>query len=211
MSRGAADDPDAAAEPGYPAPAGEGCGELREKGSRFLAVVGPAADEAAAEAALDRLRAAHPDATHHCFAWRLGPDARERSSDDGEPSGTAGIPILQVLRGRGLSDVVAVVVRWYGGTKLGKGGLARAYAGAARDAIDAAPTVRRVARVTLAVDLPYERIGAVKRLVHPPDVELARERYGERARLELAVREDRVGEVAAALADLGLEGVEEPG
>jgi len=197
--------------PGYPAPAGEGRGELREKGSRFLAVVAPAAGEAEAEAVLARLRAEHPDATHHCFAWRLGPDARERASDAGEPSGTAGAPILQVLRGHGLSDAVAVVVRWFGGTKLGKGGLARAYAAAAREAVEATPRVRRVPRVTLAVDLPYERVGAVKRLVHPPEVELADERYGERARLELAVREDRAAEVEAALADLGVGWVERPG
>jgi len=197
--------------PGYPAPAGEGRGELREKGSRFLAVVAPAAGEAEAEAVLARLRAEHPDATHHCFAWRLGPEARERASDAGEPSGTAGAPILRVLRGHGLSDAVAVVVRWFGGTKLGKGGLARAYAAAAREAVEAAPRVRRVPRVTLAVDLPYERVGAVKRLVHPPEVELAGERYGERARLELAVREDRAAEVEAALADLGVGWVERPG
>lgn len=189
----------------YLAPAAAVTGELRERGSRFLAVVAPAADEAAAQAVLAQLAAEHADATHHCFAWRLGPPpARERASDAGEPPGTAGVPILQVLRGRGLSDVVAVVVRWFGGVKLGKGGLARAYAGAARLAADLVPVERRFARVELALALPYERLGAVKRLVHPPEVELAAERYGERVELVLSVRADRAEELAAALADLGV-------
>jgi uncharacterized YigZ family protein len=189
---------------GYLAPVAAARGELREKGSRFLAVVAPAADEAAAQEVLAALAAEHPDATHCCFAWRLGPEPRERASDAGEPSGTAGVPILQVLRGRELSDVVAVVVRWYGGTKLGKGGLARAYAAAARLAADELPVERRVPRVELALELPYERLGAVKRLVHPPEVELVDERYGERVELVLSVRADRRGDLAAALADLGV-------
>jgi uncharacterized YigZ family protein len=195
-------DPDP--DPGYAAPRGTGRGEVREKGSRFLAVVAPATDEAAADAVVEALRGEHPDATHHCWARRLGAVARERWSDDGEPSGTAGVPILQVLRGRQLSDVVAVVVRWYGGVKLGKGGLARAYAAAARQAAEAAPVGRRVPRDEIAVELPYELIGAVKRLVRPPEVELAGESYGERVRLVLSVHRHLRGELEASLADLGI-------
>lgn len=190
--------------PGYLAPAAEARAELREKGSRFLAVVAPAADETAAAALLERLRADHPDATHHCWARRLGDEPRERSDDDGEPSGTAGVPILQVLRGAELHDVMAVVVRWFGGTKLGKGGLARAYAAAARRAVEELAVGRRVPRERLELEIPYELLGAVKRLVHPPDVELLEEDYGARVRLVLAVRTDRRRAVAAALADLGL-------
>lgn len=190
--------------PGYAAPRGEARGEVRDRGSRFLAVVAPAADEAEAAAAVDRLRQEFPDASHHCFAWRLGAEPRERSSDAGEPAGTAGVPILQVLRGRELSDAVAVVVRWFGGTKLGKGGLARAYAAAAAEAADAVPRVRRVPRDEIAIELPYASLGAVKRLVHPPQVEIATESYGERVRLILSVRRDLRGELEAALADLGL-------
>ena len=188
----------------YPAPAGESWGEIREKGSRFLAWIGPAADEDAARVALDGLARRYPDASHHCWAWRLGSPPRERSSDAGEPSGTAGVPILQVLRGAGLADVLAVVVRWFGGTKLGKGGLARAYAGAAREAVAALPVVRRVPTVRIAVEVPYERVGAVKRLIHPPEVELASEEYGAAARLALVVHEDRREALLEALADLGV-------
>ena len=114
-------------------------------------------------------------------------------------------PILQVLRGAGLSDVVAVVVRWYGGTKLGKGGLARAYAGATRDALPLLPVALRVPTERLALRVPYEKVGAVKRLVHPPEVELEGEEYGAEARLVLAVHEGRVAALRDALADLGID------
>lgn len=188
----------------YLAPTAVASAELRERGSRFLAVLVPATDETAAEQILAELTADHRDATHHCFAWRLGATPRERSSDAGEPSGTAGVPILQVLRGRRLSDVIAVVVRWYGGTKLGRGGLARAYSAAARRATDEVPVERRFARVELTLRLPYERLGAVKRLLEPPEVELVAERYGERVELVLAVHTLRHAAFLAALADLGL-------
>lgn len=188
----------------YPAPAGESWGEIREKGSRFLAWIGPAAGEEAAKAALDGLARQYPDASHHCWAWRLGAPPRERSSDAGEPSGTAGVPILQVLRGAGLSDVLAVVVRWFGGTKLGKGGLARAYAAAAREALAGLPVAQRVSTVRIALQIPYERVGAVKRLIHPPEVELESEEYAEAAQLVLAVYEDRREALRKALADLGI-------
>ena len=190
---------------GYRAPRAPARGELRVKGSRFLAVVAPAADEAAARAAVEALAREHPGATHHCFAWRLGAEPRERSSDAGEPAGTAGPPILRALRGAGLSDAVAVVTRWFGGVKLGKGGLARAYAGAARAALAGVETVDRVPTVTLEVEVPYRSLGAVKRLVHPPEVELAAERCGAAAaRLSLVAHAARRAELEESLAALGL-------
>jgi uncharacterized YigZ family protein len=189
----------------YAAPTGESRAETREKGSRFLAVIGPAADEAAAKAALAALEREFPDATHHCWAWRLASPPRERSSDAGEPAGTAGMPILQVLRGAGLADVMAVVVRWFGGTKLGKGGLARAYAAAAREALAGLPIASRVPTARLAVEIPYEKVGALKRLLRPPEVDLESEEYGASARLVLAVHEERLEALREALADLGIE------
>lgn len=200
MSRGGSELPGDA----YAVPAAPARGELKEKGSRFLAVILPAASDDAAHEHLKALAAEHPEATHHCWAWRLGRPPRERSSDAGEPSGTAGVPILQVLRGAELSDVLAVVVRWYGGTQLGKGGLARAYAGATREALESLQVAHRFPTVHLPLDLSYEQVGAVQRLVHPPDVEIVDEEYGERVRLVLRVRESRRGEIEAALANLGL-------
>ncbi|HEV2852454.1 MAG TPA: YigZ family protein [Thermoanaerobaculia bacterium] len=189
----------------YAAPAGESRAEIREKGSRFLAVVAPAADEGAAKAVLAALEREFPDATHHCWAWRLGSPPRERGSDAGEPAGTAGVPMLQVLRGAGLSDVMAVVVRWFGGTKLGKGGLARAYAAAVREALPGLPLAARVPTARVAFAIPYEKVGAVKRLLRPPEVELEAEEYGAAARLVLAVHEERLAAVRETLADLGIE------
>jgi uncharacterized YigZ family protein len=184
--------------------AGAAESELRELGSRFFAFVAPAADVAAAEAFVEALRKRYPDATHHCFAWRVGEPPVERSSDDGEPGGTAGAPMLQALRTAELADVVAVVVRWFGGTKLGKGGLVRAYGGAVRAALERLPVALERRRVRFVVELPFERIGAVRRLIRPPEVELASERWGERVELELAVVDERASALADALAGLGV-------
>ncbi len=192
----------------YAAPAGESRAEIREKGSVFLAAIGPAADEGAAKALLAGLEKEFPDATHHCWAWRLGSPPRERSADAGEPAGTAGVPILQVLRGAGLSDVMAVVARWFGGTKLGKGGLARAYAAATREALQGLPVLQKVPTARLAVEVPYEKVGALKRLLRPPEIELEAEEYGAAARLVLAVHEERREGLEEALAELGIAPVE---
>lgn len=124
--------------------------------SRFLAVVARVEDEEAARAFVERRRRTHPDAGHHCSALVLGPERTlERSGDDGEPAGTAGAPMLEVLRGSGVSDVVAVVTRWFGGTLLGAGGLVRAYGDATRLALDAAGTLRREQIHEVEVTLPH--------------------------------------------------------
>lgn len=205
MSAPDADDRPTEPVPGaYRAPRAEATAELRERRSRFLAVLSPARDEAEATAALEALRRRHPDATHHCWAWRLGGAADERASDDGEPAGTAGQPILGVLRGAELSDVLGVVVRWYGGVKLGKGGLVRAYAEATRRALAELPTRLVVPSDELVLELPYERIGALKRLVQPPAIELVDERYGERVRLVLRIQRHQRGAFEDKLAELGL-------
>ncbi len=128
--------------------------QIEVKRSRFLARLERAADEAAALAVVEAARKRHWDARHHCSAYILGPGSEiQRASDDGEPSGTAGAPMLDCLRGRGLSDVVAVVTRWFGGTLLGAGGLIRAYSEALREAVEAAGVSERrhVQRVSVAM------------------------------------------------------------
>lgn len=189
---------------GYRVPSGEARAELKEKGSRFLSVVRPAGDEGEARALLAELAEAHRDATHHCWAWRLGWPPRERGADAGEPHGTAGEPMLQVLRGAELSDVMAVVVRWFGGVKLGKGGLARAYAGAVRAALAGLPSEVRRPTVRLALEVPFDRLGAVRRLVRPPVVTLEEEWYSEIARLVLRVERPAEDELREALAGIGI-------
>ncbi|WP_205745581.1 IMPACT family protein [Egibacter rhizosphaerae] len=112
--------------------------------SRFIATLAPVPDEAAAQQRIAEVRREFHDARHHCTALMVGPDgARQRSNDDGEPSGTAGAPMLAVLQGAEITDVVAIVTRYFGGTLLGAGGLVRAYGDAVRAALDDAPRVTR--------------------------------------------------------------------
>jgi uncharacterized YigZ family protein len=171
-----------------------------------LAIVEPVEDEAAARQRLKSLTTENTDATHVCWAWRIGQPPIEGRSDAGEPAGTAGTPMLQVLRGSELSDVVAIVIRWYGGVKLGKGGLARAYSQAVRQAIEELSTVRRVPTVSLEIVVPYTRFGDVKRLIHPPEVEIVAERYANRqVELTLEVAVARLEWLEETLANVGAE------
>ena len=121
------------------------------KGSRFIATVVPVVDEAVAKEALAATRAEMPDAGHHCWAWRLAAPAIDRASDDGEPSGSAGKPILAQLVGRDLVDTAVIVSRYWGGTKLGVGGLVRAYGRAAGEALDRAEAILWVAQMAATV------------------------------------------------------------
>ncbi len=183
--------------------------ELRERKSRFLTFIGAVQDEDELRASLAEVQTHYPDANHHCWASRLEPERDgaepvERCSDDGEPAGTAGLPMLQVLRGAELCGVLAVVVRWFGGIKLGKGGLVRAYAEATRLALAELPTRLCVPSDPLVVELPYEVLGAVKRLIHPPEVELVDEVYGAGVHMTLNVHRHRRQAVEEALAELRL-------
>ncbi|MCR1984421.1 YigZ family protein, partial [Cellulosimicrobium cellulans] len=134
--------------------------ELVVKKSRFLAHLSPVPSVAAADAVVARVRKEHWDARHHCVALVVGPHAdQQRSTDDGEPSGTAGIPMLEVLRHRHVTDVVAVVTRYFGGVLLGAGGLVRAYSSAVSEALDLARPVRRAVLTAVHVDVPHADAG----------------------------------------------------
>jgi uncharacterized YigZ family protein len=187
-------------------PAREGRGEVREKASRFFGLAARAASADAAEKFLTRVRREHHDATHVAFAWKLGagPSAAVRASDAGEPSGTAGRPILGALESAGLSDAVAAVARYYGGTKLGTGGLARAYRLAADRACEAAGADIVYDTLRLEVRCSYERAGLVRRLLDPPHVRLSSERFDPEPVLELEVRRSRVAALTAALEEARL-------
>jgi uncharacterized YigZ family protein len=141
--------------------AGAASVETEVKRSRFLGHVEPVATEEQARAVVERVRREHWDARHHCSAFVLGPGAEvQRSNDDGEPSGTAGAPMLEVLRGREVTDVVAVVTRWFGGVLLGAGGLVRAYSDAVRLALDEAGLVER--RLVVLFDVPAAHADAAR-------------------------------------------------
>lgn len=132
----------------------EAVGEYAEKRSRFIAAVCPAADEQEASAFIEKSRAAHRDARHNVFAFSLRTGAR-RYCDDGEPSGTAGAPILDLLEKRGITNCAVVVTRYFGGILLGTGGLVRAYSAAAALALDRAGTVKMTARQRCTVVCDY--------------------------------------------------------
>jgi uncharacterized YigZ family protein len=154
------------------------------KGSRFLGEAFPVGDEEAVAAALADVRRREPQATHWCWAARLGAPgesgdgARPRTSDDGEPSGSAGIPILREIARRGLSDTLVVVTRYYGGTKLGTGGLARAYAEAAALALDAAPVAETVVRTAVRLRFGFTDTSAAMRAAGAPGAVVREQTFG---------------------------------
>jgi len=166
--------------------------ELVVKRSRFLAHLSPVASVAEADAVVARVRKEHWDARHHCVALVVGPHAdQQRSTDDGEPSGTAGVPMLEVLRHREVTDVVAVVTRYFGGVLLGAGGLVRAYSTAVGDALDVARVVRRAVRTVVTVDVPHAQAGRLHGVLQDwagaHDAVLAGVEYVDVARFSLLV------------------------
>ena len=172
------------------------------KHSRFIARVGPARDEAEARELLDAMRRDYPDARHVCWAWRLGLDgATTRSSDDGEPGGSAGRPILQQLEGHEVTCVAAAVARYFGGTKLGVGGLMRAYGGAAGMALDRADV--HVVDVLDAVECrhDYPDSSAVGGVLAAFGVEQEDAEYAEDVRFRVRIPRARRPEFEALFRD----------
>jgi uncharacterized YigZ family protein len=187
-------------------PEREGSATARVDGSRFLAFARPAVEVAAAATYIDGLRKRYHDATHVAFAWRFRSSGAtsDRTDDDGEPGGTAGAPILAAIEAAEITNAVVAVVRYFGGTKLGTGGLARAYGGVARAAVAAAGARLCYDRQTLAIDCPYPRLAAVENLLDPPEVEFISRSFGQQASFRLAVRRARVEEILRRLDDAGV-------
>ncbi|NJD08973.1 MAG: YigZ family protein [Gemmatimonadetes bacterium] len=175
---------------GYAIPAASVRTEDVILGSRFIASLGHAPDPPAARAFLDAVRAEFPDATHNCWAYVTGPPGSTASigmSDAGEPHGTAGRPMLDVLLHSGVGEIVAVVTRYFGGTKLGTGGLVRAYGGAVQHALAELATVRKVARVTLQVAVGYADVARLRRLLEQVGAEVLEETFAEAVHCRAAV------------------------
>ncbi len=164
--------------------------ELREKASKFLTYAFPITTEADCQLQLEEVRKLHPKATHHCYAWRLGLDRnRYRANDDGEPGGTAGRPILGQIDSFGLTNVLVVVVRYYGGTKLGASGLIQAYKGSAAAALEQAvvveKTVEAVYKLAFHYALMNNLMGAIKR----SGFEMLRQEFSDQAGIvEVSIR-----------------------
>lgn len=165
-------------------------GVYKELGSRFIALAYPVEAEDDARALLTKARAQYHDARHHCHAWRIGAAGESwHCSDDGEPSGTAGRQILGRIDSRGLSDVMVIVVRYFGGIKLGVPGLCRAYKSATEDALATAGTVQKTAASLYRIGFGYERMPAVMKIVKDLALpQLGRDFEGAECRLDLRVR-----------------------
>ncbi len=174
--------------------------ELEIRKSRFIAHAIPVADRDAAMAELRRLRDEHPAATHVCWALLAG--GQSGMSDDGEPSGTAGRPILEVLRHHDLDGVLAAVVRYYGGVKLGAGGLVRAYTDAIATALQDAPRVERIAQASLTVEIGYPDEARVRRWIEQENHTLADSAYGMAVRLTVRMPVTALDAAREALRDM---------
>lgn len=159
--------------------------EVIVKKSRFLGRVEPCADRAAALARVAELRAAHPGAAHVCWALLAG--GHSAANDDGEPGGTAGRPMLDVLRHQGLDGVLATAVRYWGGVKLGAGGLVRAYTDCIAQALLTAEKIERVAQAELGCELPYELEGRLRRLAEQHGAVLVDVRHEARVHMRFAL------------------------
>ncbi|GAB3580728.1 IMPACT family protein [Leifsonia lichenia] len=174
--------------------------EVEVRRSRFIALATPVADREAALAEVARLRAEHPDANHVCWALLAG--GHSGMSDDGEPSGTAGRPILEVLRHHDLDGVLGAVVRYFGGVKLGAGGLVRAYTDAIAAALLDAPLIERVPETVLTVLAEYADAERIRRWAHGEGHETGDTEYGEAVRFTLRLPTTQAAAARDAVRDL---------
>lgn len=173
--------------------------------SRFITTAAHAPDADAAHAFVQRIREEFPDATHNCWAFVAGPPGNTTHigmSDDGEPHGTAGKPMLTTLLHGGVGEIVAVSTRYYGGVKLGTGGLGRAYSGGVKLALESLPTEERVDRVALDVTVGYAEVDALQRLTAELDVVVEEEEYGASVRYRCAVPASDLERFRRSVADL---------
>jgi uncharacterized YigZ family protein len=191
-------------DPGYAVPAQEHRVEAVIERSRFIATVAHAATPQAARDFIDRVRAEFPDATHNCWAYVAGPPGTTAAvgmSDAGEPHGTAGRPMLDVLLHSDVGEAAVVVTRYYGGTKLGRGGLVRAYGGCVQQALASLPRTQLIEQLELLITVAYPDVDALRRLVGEVDGEVRDEEYADVVRYRVGLPAARAAEFERTLAD----------
>lgn len=175
------------------------------KGSRFIALAAPVVDEKAVEHFIRETQARYPDARHHCWAYQLRQQGKTRFNDDGEPSGSAGKPILAPIVGRQLMDVMVVVVRYFGGVKLGVGGLVRAYSQATNAVLDIAEqqnyVLQIIPKVRLKLHYRYDLTAQVAAALATLQLTENNIRYSDCVDSELAITRDNVERVSVLLTD----------
>lgn len=173
-----------------------------EKKSEFIGYLCPVQTEEQAVAFIEEIRAMHRKATHNCYAYILRENNAARHSDDGEPGGTAGVPIYEVLRKEGLTDVCCVVTRYFGGVLLGAGGLVRAYTKGAKDAVDAAQIKCMAEAVKLAVTVDYGLYGRLAQVFADFDARVEDERFADNVRIVLHIRAENSQKLTDKLVDV---------
>lgn len=175
-------------------------GEFKDRGSKFLAFAWPVQSEADIQVHLDALRKEHFKARHHCYAWRLAPDgAHFRANDDGEPSSTAGRPILGQLDAFSLTYVLVVVVRYFGGTLLGTSGLINAYRAAAAEALNNAEIIECLVKDVFRFDFDYALMPDVMQAVKKLDLDIIHQQFDERGQLDVAIRQSEAANILLRL------------
>lgn len=173
---------------------------FKEKSSKFLAYAYPVGGEEEIRERIEALRKRYYDATHHCYAWRLGPQGEAfRANDDGEPSGTAGKPILGQLLSHELTDCLIVVVRYFGGTKLGVSGLIAAYREAAAEAIAAGRIVERTVDTLVEVEFSYLAMNDVMRVVKEEQPRVREQYFDNLCRMLLSIRRSAADQLVGKL------------
>jgi uncharacterized YigZ family protein len=171
--------------------------------SRFITHTAPSAGEAEAQAFLLQIKKRYYDARHHCSAWVLGSDgSRQKSNDDGEPGGTAGAPILEAIRQNGLTNLIVVVTRYFGGIKLGAGGLIRAYSHAAALGLNASPQAQMTAFRRAAVTIAYPLLGTLENWLRQKNIRVENNFYAEDVTLILLLEPENLPAITAGLTDL---------
>lgn len=179
-----------------------GEGEITEKKSRFIAICTPIRSEEEALGFIESVRKKHWDARHHCFAYVLGErNELVRCSDDGEPQGTAGKPILNVLLGNGVHDALIVVVRYFGGVLLGTGGLARAYSEAAKAGLSSSVIITRIYGVKLEIRTDYAGLGKIQYILGQRSIQIQHSEYTDSVRLEVLLEKESRDQVCAEITE----------
>lgn len=186
----------------YNVPAHDHVCEFVEKKSRFITYLCHVTTEEEATAFIDSIRKKHSDATHNCIAYRIYDPRIERFSDDGEPSGTAGMPMLEVLKKEDIYDVCCVVTRYFGGVLLGAGGLVRAYAKGAADGISGAGKAVREMGVTFSVAIPYSFFDRIQKLLETVSHNVRDTEFGEAVTVTLTVKENDFDALISKITDI---------
>lgn len=180
-------------------------GVFRDRGSKFIGYAYPMTDENSLKDLLGEVKALHPKARHHCWAYRLTPDRTIfRINDDGEPSGSAGRPILNTLLSHEVTNVLIVVVRYFGGTLLGVPGLINAYKTAAKEALDVAEIVEKTVNDIYELRFEYLSLNDVMRVVKEEDLNLLKQDFDNQCRIEFELRQNQVERVLGRLEQLDL-------